>query len=68
MDVESNQTGDTDMNAQIIIKNNSYAVEFEVNGRTYRTLFTLFRNEACAWGRAIEQTGWVVSGRPMPVK
>jgi hypothetical protein len=46
-----------------------YAVEFRhgADGRLLRTSWTTIREEACAWGRNIQQTGWSTEGRPGPV-
>lgn len=44
-----------------------WAVEFiNAQGQTMRTSWTTYRNEAIAWGRNVQMTGWTTEGRPLP--
>jgi hypothetical protein len=53
------------MNAVVIVKGGRFAVEFDLHGRRYRTLFTSYRSEAAAWADSVAVYGWTVSGRPL---
>ena len=44
-----------------------YAVTYtNESGRKMHTLWTTYRDEACRWGKIIQQHGYCMSARPFP--